>query len=132
MLLSGSPALSSLVERRIEEAIARGEFDHLPGAGRALEPDIDPLVPEELRVACRVLRKADLLPAELQCVLEINQLLTAMANAGADRRGGAPSARSASCRRLRALVIQLELSGQTATARAAWQRYEEALAARLA
>jgi len=131
MLLSGSPALSSLVERRIEEAIARGEFDHLPGAGRALEPDIDPLVPEELRVACRVLRKADLLPAELQCVLEINQLLTAMPAAGADLHGGA-SARSASARRLRALVIQLELSGQTATARAAWQRYEEALAARLA
>jgi len=132
MLLSGSPGLSSLVERRIEEAIARGEFDHLPGAGRALEPDIDPLVPEELRVACRVLRSAELLPAELHFVSEINLLLTAMTIAGADLDGSTRSDRSASARRLRALLIQLEVSGQTATARAAWQRYEEALAARLA
>src|SRR5258708_238758 len=111
MLLSGSPGLSSLVERRIEEAIARGEFNDLPGAGRALAPDIDPLVPEELRVACRVLRNADLLPAELQCVSEINQLLTTMAASSAETDGGA---RTASARRLRALVIQLELSGRTA------------------
>ena len=49
-----------LAERRIEEAIARGEFDDLPGAGRPLDlDDEDPLLPEELRLAYRILRNAD-------------------------------------------------------------------------
>jgi hypothetical protein len=52
-------ALLYLAERRIEEAIARGEFDYLPGAGRPLEPDdLDPLIPEELRLACHILKNA--------------------------------------------------------------------------
>jgi hypothetical protein len=51
--------LELLVERRIEEAISRGELDDLPGAGRPLElDDIDPLLPEELRLAYRILKNA--------------------------------------------------------------------------
>jgi hypothetical protein len=34
-----------LVERRIQEAIARGEFDDLPGAGKPI-PDLDEPVDE--------------------------------------------------------------------------------------
>jgi hypothetical protein len=52
-------ALLFLAERKIEEAIARGEFDDLPGAGRALDlDDVDPLLPEELRMAFRLLKNA--------------------------------------------------------------------------
>ena len=47
--------LELLAERKIEEAIARGEFGDLSGAGRPLELDHDPLVPEDLRVAYRIL-----------------------------------------------------------------------------
>jgi len=58
-------ALLYLAERRIEEAIARGKFDDLPGAGRPLElDDIDPLLPEELRLAYRILKNAGFAPAE--------------------------------------------------------------------
>ena len=58
-------ALLYLAEGRIEEAIARGEFDDLPGAGRPLElDDIDPLLPEELRLAYRILKNAGSAPAE--------------------------------------------------------------------
>ena len=54
-----------LAERRIEEAIARGEFDDLPGAGRPLDlDDEDPLLPEELRLAYPILKNAGCLPAE--------------------------------------------------------------------
>jgi len=59
-----------LAERRIEEAIARGEFDELPGAGRPLELDDDPLVPEDMRVACRILKNAGYVPAEAQAPVE--------------------------------------------------------------
>jgi Domain of unknown function (DUF1992) len=114
--------LDALVERRIETAIARGEFDNLPGAGRPLAFDDDPLVPEELRVAYRLLKNSGYVPPELSQVAEINQLLGAISGAGLGE-----DERSAGSRRLRALLIQLELSGRSATAQAAWQQYGEAL-----
>jgi hypothetical protein len=50
----------------IEDAIARGEFDNLPGAGRPIElDDCDPLLPPEARMAWRILRNADVRPQEL-------------------------------------------------------------------
>ena len=50
-------ALLYLAERRIEEAIARGELDNLPGAGRPLElHEPDAALPAELRLALRMLR----------------------------------------------------------------------------
>src|SRR4051812_37578082 len=60
--------LELLAERKIEDAIARGEFDDLPGAGRPLELDDDPLVPEELRVAYRILKNAGYVPPELETI----------------------------------------------------------------
>lgn len=55
-----------LAERRIAEAIARGELDDLPGAGRPLDLDDDPLVPEELRAAYRILKNAGIAPPEVK------------------------------------------------------------------
>jgi len=46
--------LESIAERRIGEAVANGELDNLPGAGKPLELDDDALVPEELRCAYRI------------------------------------------------------------------------------
>ena len=52
-------ALLYLAERKIEEAIERGEFDDLPGAGQLLDlDDLDPMLPEELRMAYRILKNA--------------------------------------------------------------------------
>jgi hypothetical protein len=67
-------ALLYLAERKIEEAIARGELDELPGAGRPLELDDDALVPEELRVAYRILKNAGYVPPEVDELREIGQL----------------------------------------------------------
>jgi hypothetical protein len=55
-----------LAERRIAEAIARGELDGLPGAGRPLELDDDSLVPQELRAAHRILKNAGIAPPEVK------------------------------------------------------------------
>src|SRR5260221_7988055 len=58
-MIGAVTAMLYLAERRIEEAIARGEFDDLPGAGRPLElEDPDPALPAELRLACRLIRNA--------------------------------------------------------------------------
>jgi len=59
-------ALQYIAERKIEQAIARGELDNLPGAGRPLCDDIDPLLPPEARMAWRILRNAEIHPAELE------------------------------------------------------------------
>ena len=125
MEITRSFGLDALVERRIRAAMARGEFDDLPGAGRPLALDDDPLVPEELRVACRLLKSAGVLPPELDRLSQVNGLL------GVISRGElAEGERSAASRRLRALLVELELSGRAATAQAVWQQYGEALRSR--
>lgn len=47
-----------IAEKRIEEAQAKGEFDNLPGRGRPLELEDMSHVPEELRMAYKILRNA--------------------------------------------------------------------------
>ena len=50
--------LDFLAEKKIAEAISRGELADLPGEGRPLVLEDDPLVPEDWRVAYRVLKNA--------------------------------------------------------------------------
>ena len=57
-----------IAERKIAEAIANGELDNLPGAGRPLELDDDALVPEDQRVANRILKNAGIAPPEVKKV----------------------------------------------------------------
>lgn len=64
-------ALEALAERRIAEAIGRGELENLPGEGRPLDFGDDALIPEDLRLAWRILRNAGLVPPEVQALREI-------------------------------------------------------------
>ena len=64
----------AIAERRIREAQERGDFDDLPGAGAPLELDDDLLVPEDLRVAHRILKNAGFLPPELEAHHEIREI----------------------------------------------------------
>jgi hypothetical protein len=66
--------LDFLAERRIAEAIANGELDELPGKGRPLELDDDALVPEDLRLAYRILKNAGFVPPEVQTLNQIAEL----------------------------------------------------------
>jgi hypothetical protein len=70
--------LDQIAETRIQEAIERGELSDLHGAGKPLKLDDDSAIPEELRVAYRILKNASFLPPELQLrkeVREVEQLL---------------------------------------------------------
>jgi hypothetical protein len=64
----------AMAEQKIREAVERGEFADLPGQGRPLELADDPLVPEDLRVAYRILKNAGLLPPQLEAQKEIGDL----------------------------------------------------------
>jgi hypothetical protein len=63
-----------LAERKIEEALARGDFNDLPGAGRPLALDDDPLVPEDVRMAYRILKNSGFVPPEIDQIREIAEL----------------------------------------------------------
>jgi hypothetical protein len=79
-----------LVERRIAEAMEAGAFDDLPGAGRPLDLDDDRLVPEELRVAYRILRNSGFLPPEVgerREAANLRDLLRAACDDDTVRRG---------------------------------------------
>jgi hypothetical protein len=77
-----------IAERRIQEAIERGEFDNLPGAGKPLDLDDDANVPVELRVAYRILKNSGFVPPEVELRRDIanaEQLLTTALDAGERR-----------------------------------------------
>ncbi|NIS74400.1 MAG: DUF1992 domain-containing protein [Deltaproteobacteria bacterium] len=66
--------IAKIAEEKIKEAIERGFFKDLPGAGMPLEMDDLSLVPEELRMCYKVLKNAGLLPPELELRKEIATL----------------------------------------------------------
>lgn len=66
--------LDFLAEQKLAEAVSRGELDNLPGAGRPLELEDDALVPEELRLAYRILKNAGFVPPEVQQINEVAEL----------------------------------------------------------
>lgn len=66
-----SSLLDRLAEQRIQEAMARGVFDRLPGAGKPLPPDDLSQVPEHLRVAYRLLKNAGFAPPEVEALREL-------------------------------------------------------------
>jgi hypothetical protein len=74
-------SVDAVVEERIQEAMRRGDFDDLPGAGKPLDLDDDPLVPPELRVAYRILKNAGFVPPEVHERREIAELEAALAEA---------------------------------------------------
>src|SRR6201998_1400355 len=57
--------LDALVEQRIAAAARRG-FDDLPGTGAPQVLDDDALVPEEVRVANRILKNAGFVPPAVE------------------------------------------------------------------
>jgi hypothetical protein len=63
--------LERLAEERIKEAMERGEFDNLPGQGKPLQLEDDRHLPDDLRIAYKILKNADCLPPELQLRKEI-------------------------------------------------------------
>jgi len=63
-----------IAERKIQEAILKGELDNLPGKGKPLELVDESFIPEELRLAYKILKNADCLPPELELKKEIWQL----------------------------------------------------------
>ncbi|MFL6564830.1 MAG: DnaJ family domain-containing protein [Burkholderiales bacterium] len=92
-----------IAERKIAEALARGELANLPGEGRPLALDDDALVPEDLRAAYRILKNAGYVPPEVESLTEIAQLEDLV-----NREGEDAAARAKAVRKLALLRMRLE------------------------
>lgn len=65
------PGFEKLIESRIKKAQQEGAFENLPGSGQPLPLEDDRHIPEDLRMAYKVLKNADCLPPEVQLRKEI-------------------------------------------------------------
>ncbi len=92
-----------LVEQKIREAQAAGEFDRLEGAGRPVNLDAYFATPEELRAGYAVLKNSGVIPEEVQLLREIDESRRAL-EACADAAG-----REKLSRRLGELTLKYRL-----------------------
>jgi hypothetical protein len=67
-------SLDRVVEEVIRDAMARGEFDDLPGQGKPLDLDAYFAAPEDLRLAYSMLKNAGYLPQEAELLRQMGQL----------------------------------------------------------
>lgn len=115
-----------LCEQRIVEAQGRGDFDHLPGAGQPLCLEDDPLIPEDQRLAHRILKNAGFTPPEISTRREIADLRAQLELLGDE-------ARSRTVQRLALLMTRLSLERGTtvnlALEQEYWARLKEKVAA---
>ena len=66
---------TQIAEEKIREAQAKGEFDNLSGKGKPLNLDEDNHVPQELKIAYKILKNSGYIPPELELQKEINTTL---------------------------------------------------------
>jgi hypothetical protein len=97
--------IDQLAEQHILQAMERGDFDDLPGAGKPLGLDDDHLVPDHLRAAYRLLKNAGYLPPELQDLRDIREAEALLACVRD------PDEQERALRRLRLLQLRLAETG---------------------
>ncbi len=71
-------AITIIAEERIREADEKGAFDNLPGAGRPLELEDDSHIPEDLRLAYKLLKNAGYVPDEVADRKEAQNIMEAL------------------------------------------------------
>jgi hypothetical protein len=79
----------AIIEAKIAEAQRNGVFDDLPGAGKPLDLDEDRLIPEDVRMAYRILKNAGFVPAEIEErkeAADLRKLINATVDQPAKRR----------------------------------------------
>lgn len=110
-----------IAERRIKEAIDNGMFDDLPGAGKPLALEDDSHLPEDLRIAHKILKNAGFVPPEVALREEIataEDLLEGMEDTKAKYR---------QIKKLNFLVMKLNMMRGTQVTLDRNQRYEQKL-----
>ena len=67
-------SIESSIEKIIQDAIARGEFDNLEGKGKPLDLTAYFNTPEDIRMAYSLLKSNKFVPEEIELMREISDL----------------------------------------------------------
>ena len=113
-----------IVEERIMAAQQKGVFDNLDGTGRPLALEEDGHIPEDLRLAHKILKNADCLPPEIELKQQIRQtedLLRTMEDT---------AQRYHVLKKLNFLILKINSQRQANIMFEVPQQYEESLLAR--
>jgi hypothetical protein len=119
------PGFQEIIESRIKKAQDEGAFENLPGSGQPLALEDDRHIPEDLRMAHKVLKNADCIPPEVQLRKEIRtteDLLVGMTDTGQKYR---------TIKKLNFLILKLNALRNSSAAFDIPQRYYEGVAERL-
>ncbi len=120
-----STGFEKIIEERILQAQRRGDFENLPGSGKPLEIEDDRHIPEDLRLAYKILKNAGCIPPEIELKKEIHQtreLLAAMEDTAQKYR---------TLTRLNYLIFKLNCLRKTSVEREMPQLYAAKLAIRM-
>ncbi|NNF98111.1 MAG: DUF1992 domain-containing protein [Desulfobacteraceae bacterium] len=67
------PGFEKIVEERIRDSQRKGEFKDLPGTGEPIRLTDDQHIPEDLRLAHKILKNADFVPPEIEVLKDIRR-----------------------------------------------------------
>jgi hypothetical protein len=119
------PGFERIVEERIQKAQYKGAFKNLPGAGKPLIFVSDQHIPQDLRLAYKILKNADCLPPEIELKKQIQrteELLTDMQDTRERYR---------TIKKLNYLILKLNSTRNQDARFDVPQQYEAALAERI-
>jgi Domain of unknown function (DUF1992) len=117
--------LAKIAERKIREAIERGEFDNLPCHGKPIVLEDLSGVPEPLRMGYKIMKNVDVLPPEMQLKKE-TVTLQQLINACEDDTEKKELQKKLNAKMIRFNIL-MEKRGQTS----AYKRYEAQIVRRL-
>lgn len=117
--------LDLIAEAKLAEAERAGQLSDLPGAGTPLDLDEDPLIPEDLRMAYRILKNGGFVPPEVSALREVGELEALV------RREEGP-ARDRAQKRLALLRAHLDADRPGRTASLAGEAYLQRVVDRMA
>ena len=115
-----------IVEERIKQSQRKGEFDNLPGSGKPLAIEDISRIPEDLRLAYKMLKNADCVPPEIEIKKEIHTTEALLENMTDEKR------RYKTIKKLNYLITKLNTLRKGAIEFEIPQKYEERLVDRLA
>jgi hypothetical protein len=99
--------ISMIAEQRIAEAQQQGAFDNLAGAGKPLQLEDDSAIPEDLRMAYKVLKNSGYVPEEIAQRKEISNLMDMLEKESDEHQ------KVGQMRRMQYLLLQMRLRRRT-------------------
>jgi len=114
-----------IIEERIRAAQKKGVFENLEGSGKPLNLEDDRHIPEDLRLAHKILKNADCLPPEIELKKEIvrtEDLLSGMKDTAQKHR---------TLKKLNYLIMKLNAVRDTSIELEMPQQYSHKLVERL-